>query len=200
MSVGYRKVAGMTASLPSQMPCGCMCVVGYRGDPLAATVTGRYPTCTRHLSGDTLPVQVHRVIVTGSRKWADDNLVYADLEYQLTYAQSIGAVLVVRHGKNPRGADAAAAAWAKWARPRGVVEDPVPADWGRDCTALCTHRPRTRADGSTYCPAAGNLRNQNMVDKGADICLAYPLDGTGTQDCMKRAAAAGIPTYDRAAG
>lgn len=199
MHVVYHRAAEMIVESQS-LTCGCRAVFGVLASPLEVLVYPASETCPyKHAHGHTIPVQSHRVIVTGSRKWADDSLVYADLEYQLTYAHSVGAILVVRHGANPRGADAAAARWCAWAKPRGVVEDPVPADWTRDCTTLCTHKPRVRKDGTTFCPAAGNLRNQIMVDKGAELCLAYPLDGTGTQDCMKRADAAGIPTYDRAA-
>lgn len=139
----------------------------------------------------------HRVIITGSRNWSDESLIFADLEYQLSYANAIKATLVVVHGNNPKGADAIAARWAQWAKPRGVVEEPVDADWDRDCDTECHHRPRTRADGTPYCPVAGVLRNQVMVDRDATLCLAYPLGGTGTRDCMTRARAAGIPVYNR---
>ena len=41
---------------------------------------------------------------------------------------------------------------------------------------------------------AGHLRNQAMVDLGADLCLAFPLPGSrGTWDCVRRANAADIP-------
>jgi hypothetical protein len=41
---------------------------------------------------------------------------------------------------------------------------------------------------------AGPVRNQLMVDHGADICLVFPLpDSRGTWDCVRRAKAAGIP-------
>ncbi len=56
-----------------------------------------------------------------------------------------------------------------------------------------------RADWNTHGKAAGVLRNQKMVELGADMLFAYPLpDGRGTQDCIARAVAAGIPTlvYD----
>lgn len=141
--------------------------------------------------------RTYRVLITGSRDWTNDALIYADLEHQLAFAHSVGAVLVVVHGNNLRGADAAAARWARWAKPRGVVEEPVDADWERDCDTECRHAPRRRADGSTFCPAAGVLRNQVMVDRGAAVCLAYPLRGPGTRDCMSRAENAGIPTFDR---
>ena len=49
--------------------------------------------------------------------------------------------------------------------------------------------------------AAGPDRNQRMVDSGADLCLAFPLDGSkGTQDCMRRARDAGIPVRDYSGG
>lgn len=180
------------------LPCGCASVAGVLKSPLEAIIAVASPECPHHRSGDTISVLSHRVIVTGSRYWTNEHLVYADLEYQLSYANAIRAVLVVVHGNNPKGADAAAARWAQWAKPRGVVEEPVDADWERGCDTECRHAPRRRADGSTYCPAAGNLRNQVMVDRGATLCLAYPLGGTGTQDCMRRAARAGIPVYTRA--
>lgn len=41
-------------------------------------------------------------------------------------------------------------------------------------------------------PGAGPLRNQAMVDYGADLCIAGP-GGPGTQDCTNRARLAGIP-------
>jgi len=50
-----------------------------------------------------------------------------------------------------------------------------------------------------YGKAAGPLRNQRMVDLGADICVAFPIaTSRGTYDCMKRARSAGIPVtvYD----
>lgn len=190
----------MTIVRPEIIPCGCALVYGVLHNPLEALVGIASDTCPHHRSGDTLPVQTHSVIVTGSRKWTDTALIYADLEHQLAYAQSVRSVLVVCHGKNPKGADAIAAQWCKERRGHGVVEDPVPADWTRDCDTLCSHKPRVRADGTRWCPAAGVLRNQVMVDKGAALCLAYPLDGTGTQDCMKRADAAGIPVCNRASG
>lgn len=180
------------------LPCGCASVPGVLNSPLEALIAVAAPECPHHRSGDTILVLAHRVLVTGSRYWTDEQLIYADLEYQLSYAHTIRAVLVVVHGNNPKGADAAAARWAQWAKPRGVVEEPVDADWTRDCAVECRHAPRRRADGSTYCPAAGNLRNQAMVDRNATLCLAYPLGGTGTADCMRRAKRAGILVYNRA--
>jgi predicted polyphosphate/ATP-dependent NAD kinase len=43
--------------------------------------------------------------------------------------------------------------------------------------------------------SAGVIRNQEMVNRGADLIVAYPLPGgRGTQDCIERGVKAGIPT------
>ncbi len=56
--------------------------------------------------------------------------------------------------------------------------DPWPAEWAR------------LGNG------AGPKRNQEMVDSGADLCLAFPLqDSRGTWDCARRAHRAGIPVH-----
>lgn len=127
-----------------------------------------------------------RVIVTGSRDWTDNVLI----EKALTEIAAAWGLFVVVHGDNPRGADAIAKAWA--VRNNYPYED-VPADWERPCDEACAHRPRERG-GTPYCPRAGNLRNQVMVSRGADLCLAFPLpQSRGTLDCMTRATAAKIP-------
>ena len=52
------------------------------------------------------------------------------------------------------------------------------------------------ADWKKYRQAAGPIRNQEMADAGADLCLAFPSAGksTGTWDMIRRACAAGIET------
>lgn len=51
------------------------------------------------------------------------------------------------------------------------------------------------ADWDNYGKKAGPLRNQKMVNLGADWCLAFP-DGVsrGTRGCASMAVKAGIPT------
>ena len=55
------------------------------------------------------------------------------------------------------------------------------------------------ADWDQHGKAAGPIRNQAMVDSGADVCLAFfngtPRNRSGTADCRRRAIAAGVPTY-----
>jgi ABC-type sugar transport system substrate-binding protein len=110
-----------------------------------------------------------RILVTGSRHWTDAQAV--DHVLHRLWLAAPDAVLV--SGACPTGADRIAEeAWESWG---GTVER-HPADWDR------------------YGKPAGPRRNQEMVDLGADICLAFPLpDSRGTVDCMAKAAAAGIP-------
>lgn len=77
--------------------------------------------------------------------------------------------------------------------------DTVRADWTAPCREACKpgHRGR-RHDGIEYCPAAGNYRNQAMVDMGADAGVAVPMRGAknaGTRDCFMRARSAGIEMH-----
>lgn len=120
-----------------------------------------------------------RILVTGSRDWSDGPAVYQAIDQ---YAYEIGPTeqLTIVHGDCPTGADRIAKQWALEHDSRGVYEEPHPALWDID----------------GY-PQAGPMRNQRMVDLGADICLAFPLDGSrGTRDCMRRAKAAGIPVLE----
>ena len=109
-----------------------------------------------------------RILITGSRYWANRAVIGAALALQFNLDDT--AVLV--SGACPTGADAIAE--GIWEGLGGIVER-HPADWG--------------AHGK----AAGPIRNQKMVDLGADICLAVPLgESRGTRHCMKVAEAAGI--------
>jgi hypothetical protein len=50
------------------------------------------------------------------------------------------------------------------------------------------------ADWKIYGKAAGPIRNQAMIDAGADLVVAFPLgDSVGTRDCVARALKARIP-------
>lgn len=114
-----------------------------------------------------------RVIVTGSRNFQDYELMLTTLK-GLRVAWPDAHIVIV-HGAY-RGADnlAEAAAVAL-----GYETDPNPADWNK-------HKR-----------GAGPIRNKQMVDKGADLCLGFPVgESAGTYGCMDLAAEADIQTYD----
>lgn len=57
-----------------------------------------------------------------------------------------------------------------------------------------------RADWNTHGRAAGPIRNKEMVNLGADLCLAFPdhpkgQGSRGTWGCIDLAHQAGIPVY-----
>jgi hypothetical protein len=122
-----------------------------------------------------------RYIVCGGRKFEDRELMAKALE-----RLPEDAVLV--HGAAPGADSMAADIWTEW----GGVVDPHPADWTGPCRDACRHGPRKRrGDGTTYCPAAGNYRNQEMLDSGVDLVVAVP-GGSGTANMIEIAEAAGI--------
>jgi hypothetical protein len=113
-----------------------------------------------------------RVLLTGSRKWADKRVVWDALN---AVYQEHGPFLLV-HGDCSTGADAMAREWVEVAS-RIVLVDELrfPAAW--------------EARGK----AAGPERNRRMVEAGADLVLAFPLpEGSGTQHTIKLAREAGI--------
>lgn len=114
----------------------------------------------------------YRVLVTGSRAWTD----YLKVEKILTsLTETLGTDITLVHGKC-RGLDLMAEGIAK---ALGWEIDPYPAKW------------------SVYGKAAGPIRNQEMVDSGADMCIGFPFPNSdGTFDCMLKAASAGIPVFD----
>lgn len=121
-----------------------------------------------------------RILITGSRRWTDRYRIETALR-SATAGRNSHEVTVV-HGECPYGgADIIAAAIADRI---GYVVEPHPASW------------------KVHGKAAGPIRNQEMVDLGADVCLAFPhADSRGTWDCVKRADAAGIPVIvDSGAG
>lgn len=113
----------------------------------------------------------YRVLVTGSRDWTDQHRIEVDLSIW----QDANAVLIT--GACPTGADRIAEEiWTSWGQP---IER-YPADW------------------KTHGKAAGPLRNAEMVNAGADICLAYIRAGSrGASNCADLAIAAGIVTLRR---
>lgn len=136
-----------------------------------------------------------RILVTGSRNWTDRDVIYRDLDALWDLASGR---FILMHGWCPTGADAIADSWGQLRH--GVLVERYAAKWSDPCRDECrpNHR-RFRSDPAelgltTYCPAAGNYRNQEMVDRRPDQVRAYQLNGSrGTQDCIDRSRAAGLP-------
>lgn len=126
-----------------------------------------------------------RLLVTGSRNWTDKIAVYKELyrfvseHCQMDYDNQLIPIdydtsdVVIVHGDCPTGVDAIVDDWAivNW-----IDVERHPADWDK------------------HGRAAGPIRNQEMVDLGADLCYAFLKgDSRGTKDCARRAEKAGIP-------
>ena len=113
-----------------------------------------------------------RILVTGSRDWDDVGAVAV----ALLSGRVIGEEVTVVHG-GASGADQIA---NRVARNLGWKREVHPAAW----------RPN-----GIYNPQAGLLRNREMVELGADVCLAFIKNGSrGATHCAALAMEAGIPT------
>lgn len=145
----------------------------------------------------------YRLLITGSRDWADTELIRHQLTR--TWLTVAGPFLVV-HGACPTGADDIASDWVanmQEAEMGAVAEEAHPADWDH-CTDTCPqgHRRRKRAGDSvhpgrlqTYCPSAGPRRNRELVACGADLALAFIKGGSrGASHTAALAEQAGIET------
>lgn len=129
-----------------------------------------------------------RILITGSRDWTDEQAILDAIIDAAADKYAPEQVTIV-HGACPTGADALA---DRIARRLGCKPERHPADW-QACTAECRHGLRRTRDGREYCPQAGHRRNQEMVDLGAHVVLAFQRNQSrGTQDCVDRARAAGL--------
>ena len=120
------------------------------------------------------PAGPARVLITGCRHWRCQSL--AD-KVVTRLIRRHGSDLVIVHGDCPTGIDAM---FAEAARVLEVRVEAHPASWD------------LRGKG------AGPVRNQEMVNAGALVCLAFHRDlmaSKGTKDCAIRALRAGIPTW-----
>lgn len=124
-----------------------------------------------------------RVLITGSRTWesdtttADGHTLHDVLDTTALVAAEAGflGLLVVHGGAN--GADLLADEWVRSRKRRGwpVSVERHPADWGM------------------YGRRAGFVRNAHMVKLGADLVLAFILNGSrGATGCADLAEGAGI--------
>ena len=111
-----------------------------------------------------------RILVCGGRDFDDWALLLGWLDRALP---QFGHVHVVQGGA--KGADFLARVWAKY---RAQTMEEHPADW------------------KAFGPAAGNLRNQAMLDVGVpDLVIAFP-GGRGTADMVRRSRYAGVETFE----
>lgn len=150
-----------------------------------------------------------RVLGTGSREFTDIDAIRVGLGSAISAAlctvdwEDHASLVTVVHGNAYKGADRLI---DRVAREFGCHVEKVDAPWDGPCCRpekldpltdkpWCTpgHRkPRKHGEG-TYCPKAGHRRNQEMVRRGANTAVAFPLGPSrGTRDCMARIRAAGI--------
>lgn len=115
-----------------------------------------------------------RILITGSRDWVDRNVIHRAVSEWVRDNVPQNDVTILVHGDASRGADRMARDFARamwW-----LQEEAHPADW--------------ESQGR----AAGFIRNQTMVDLGADVCLAFIRNGSkGATHTAGQAAKAGIP-------
>lgn len=117
----------------------------------------------------------YRILVTGSREWDNSAVMEPYLQDAYWYASRMGYTPVLVHGACPTGADQMAD--EVWTLGTGLEPERHPADW-------------------SVGKAAGFIRNKQMVDLGAWVCLAFCQAGAGnkgTDHCAGLAEAAGIP-------
>jgi len=110
-----------------------------------------------------------RIIVCGGRDYADRARVWEVLDGLLA---EFGPFVLVHNRID--NADAMA---REWADGRKIVAEPFYCDW------------------STHGRAAGQIRNRQMLDAGADLVVAFP-GGRGTADMIKQARARGVPVME----
>jgi hypothetical protein len=111
-----------------------------------------------------------RILITGSRDWKDRVVIANAIRQAWIDADKPYRVTIVHGGA--RGADYIAGEFGKRMRFDVEVHE---ADWSAG-------------------KRAGYIRNQKMVDLGADICLAFIRnESKGATMCAKLAEDAGIP-------
>jgi hypothetical protein len=126
-------------------------------------------------------VTTERILITGSRDYADAALVKSSTEELARQAKTRGVQLIIVHGGCPTGADNFAALAVQSLIRQGY-------DLVEEVHAV------TGAEWDRIGPGAGPRRNTKMVSLGASLCLAF-WDGVskGTLDTISKAVKAAIP-------
>lgn len=144
-----------------------------------------------------------RILITGSRDWTDDEVIERALWDALRDSED-AAWLAEQKAKDPNG---------KYAIPAGGDTDSVTVvhgacPTGADAIAdkLVRYYAQSRlnmnwilevypADWETHGKAAGPIRNHEMVERGADVCLAFiKNESRGASMTARFAEEAGIRT------
>jgi len=116
-----------------------------------------------------------RLLVTGSRDWPDKLMVEKTLDELVAFGMRLshaGDVVIV-HGACPRGGDKMA---DDWALESGFAVEQYRANW------------------NALGRSAGFIRNKQMVDLGADLCIAFIYNKSrGASSCADLAHRALIP-------
>lgn len=133
-----------------------------------------------------------RILITGSRHFTNYDTVMRGLSVAIETLVSRNpeaTEIVVVHGA-ARGADEMAGNFVRHAR--AFLK-------GQGITLTEERHPVTQADWNTLGKSAGVVRNQKMVDLGADICVAFFKAGEpnkGTTHCSNAARKAGIEVLE----
>jgi YspA, cpYpsA-related SLOG family len=114
-----------------------------------------------------------RILVTGDRHWSCQDLAEQVLNRLLA---RYGPGIVIVHG----GACGVDQSFSEACRELCILTEPHVADW------------------KGLSNIAGPARNREMVQAGADLCIALHRSiqtSKGTKDCVRQALAAGIPVW-----
>jgi hypothetical protein len=114
-----------------------------------------------------------RILVAGDRHWHSDELAERVVQ---RIVKRYGSDVVIVNGGAP-GVD-----WA----------------FSKACRKLVVEMEVHTADFRTLRNVAGPARNREMVQAGADLCVAFHRaleTSEGTKDCVGQALAAGIAVY-----
>lgn len=119
-------------------------------------------------------MSIFKILVCGGRDYTDRQTIHRTLDATLQKARDEGYKHIrLIHGA-ARGADTFSEEWAKL---RGISSTAYPANW------------------NLYGKAAGIIRNEQMLDQGPNLILAFP-GGRGTAHMTSIGKRAGVPVYE----